>query len=79
MVAKRCVPSKEGISECRTAQTARTVALLPFPIRKGSLTLHVSVLPFVLPVGSIYHRGDDRKGETVENTSNNFLSLERSS
>jgi hypothetical protein len=53
------------------AQTASIVAQLPLPIRKGFLTLHVSVLPLMLPVGSIYHGGDEMVGETVGDAARN--------
>jgi Protein of unknown function (DUF2806) len=59
MAAKRYVSYKEGIAGSRAAQRARGVVQLPVPIRKG-----LSVLPFVLPVGSIYQGVDDREGET---------------
>ena len=56
MVAKRYVPYKARISGFKAAQRASSAVQLPLPIRKGFLTLHVSVLPPVLPVRSIpYH------------------------
>lgn len=55
----------EGIEVMKLSRLKRIPVQLPLPIRKGFLTLHVSVLPLVLPVGSIYHRVDEMEGETI--------------
>jgi hypothetical protein len=62
MGAQRYVPDKEGIARSRAAQRARGVVQLPGADKYRGL----SVLPFVLPVGSIYQGADDRKGRRVE-------------
>jgi hypothetical protein len=63
--------NKERTGAAKAAQRASSAVQLPLPIRKGFLTLHVSVLPLVLPVESIYHRADDREGETVGDAAGN--------